>query len=147
MAEQLYKRILLPTDGSRYADKSEKHALALADAFGAEIIALSVAENAFPVNLSGKETVSEIHDLLERESLENLKRVEKLRDEEGYDVKITTKAAQGSPAKVILKTIEEEDIDLVVMGSSGKSGIDILLMGSVADKVVRSAKCSVLVIH
>ena len=79
--------------------------------------------------------------------MENLKKVEKLRDDEGLDVKITTKIAQGSPAKTILEVAEAEDVDLIVIGSSGKSGIDILLMGSVADKVVRSAKCSVLVVH
>ena len=147
MAEQLYKKILLPTDGSRYADKSEKHALSLAAAYGAEIIALSVVENTVPVNLTGKETVSEINELLEEETLSNLKKVESLRDEEGLDIKITPKLAKGSPAKAILKVADEEDVDLIVIGSSGKSGIDLLLLGSVADKVVRSAKCSVLVIH
>ncbi len=147
MAEQLYKKILLPTDGSRYADKSVKHALAIAAASDAEIIALSVIENSFPMNLSGRETVAEINELLEDETRANLKKVEKLRDDEGMDVKITTKIAQGSPAKTILEVAEAEDVDLIVIGSSGKSGIDILLMGSVADKVVRSAKCSVLVVH
>ena len=147
MAEQLYKKILLPTDGSKYADKSEKHALAIAAASGAEIIALSVVENSLPMNLSGRETVAEINELLNEETMANLKKVEKLRDDEGLDVKITTKIAQGSPARTILEVAEEEDVDLIVIGSSGKSGIDILLMGSVADKVVRSAKCNVLVIH
>ena len=73
--------------------------------------------------------------------------MERLRDEEGLDVKITTKVKEGSPARVILETIEEEDIDLVVIGSAGKTGIDKFLMGSVAEKVVKSAKCCVLVIH
>ena len=41
----------------------------------------------------------------------------------------------------------EENIDLIVMGSSGKSGFDRFIMGSVADKVVNSAKCAVLVVH
>ena len=147
MAEQLYKKILLPTDGSKYADRSEKHALAIASTSGAEIIALSVIENSLPMNLSGRETVAEINELLNEETMANLKKVENLRDEEGLDVKITTKIAQGSPARTILEVAEEEDVDLIVIGSSGKSGLDILLMGSVADKVVNSAKCAVLVVH
>ena len=61
--------------------------------------------------------------------------------------KIRTLVKEGSPARAILETIDEEDIDLVVMGSSGKSGIDRFLMGSVAEKVVKSAKCCVLLIH
>ena len=58
-----------------------------------------------------------------------------------------TVAAGGALVAGIKKSQEEEEIDLVVIGSSGKSGIDKFLMGSVADKVVKSAKCSVLVIH
>ncbi len=147
MSEQLYKRILLPTDGSKYSDKSEKHALALAAANNAEIIALSVVENSFSLNLPDSDTISEVNQLLKSETEKNLNKVERLRDEEGLDVKITKKVAEGSPARVILETIESEDIDLVVIGSSGKTGFDKFLMGSVAEKVVKSAKCSVLVIH
>lgn len=147
MSEQLYKRILLPTDGSKYSDKSEKHALALAAANNAEIIALSVVENSFSLNLPDSDTISEVNQLLKKETEKNLNKVERLRDKEGLDVKITKKVAEGSPARVILETIESEDIDLVVIGSSGKTGFDKFLMGSVAEKVVKSAKCSVLVIH
>jgi len=147
MSEQLYRKILLPTDGSKYSDKSEKHALALAAANNAEIIALSVVENGFSLNLPDTETISEVTQLLHEETMKNLNKVERLRDEENLDVKITKKVAEGSPAKVILETIEEEDVDLVVIGSSGKTGIDKFLMGSVAEKVVKSAKCCVLVIH
>ncbi|AMK14863.1 universal stress protein [Methanobrevibacter olleyae] len=147
MVEQLYKKILLPTDGSKYSDQSEKHALAIADVNDAEIIALSVIENSFFINLPDSETVSEVNNLLKKETEKNLNKVERLRDEEGLDVKITKKVAEGSPARVILETIEEEDIDLVVIGSSGKTGIDKFLMGSVAEKVVKSAKCCVLVVH
>ena len=147
MSEQLYKKILLPTDGSKYSDISEKHALSIAATNNAEIIALSVIENSFSVGLPDTETISEVNRLLKEENEKNLKKVERLRDECGLDVKITTKVKEGSPAKAILETIEEEDIDLVVIGSSGKSGIDKFLMGSVADKVVKSAKCCVLVIH
>ena len=147
MSEQLYKKILLPIDGSKYSDKSKKHALAIAASNNAEIIALSVIENSFSIGLPDSETISEVNRLLKEENEKNLKKVERLRDEEGLDVKITTKVKEGSPARVILETIEEEDIDLVVIGSAGKTGIDKFLMGSVAEKVVKSAKCCVLVIH
>ena len=147
MSEQLYKKILLPIDGSKYSDKSEKHALAIAASNNAEIIALSVIENSFSIGLPDSETICEVNRLLKEENEKNLKKVERLRDEEGLDVKITTKVKEGSPARVILETIEEEDIDLVVIGSAGKTGIDKFLMGSVAEKVVKSAKCCVLVIH
>ena len=147
MSEQLYKKILLPTDGSKYSDISEKHALAIAAANDAEIIALSVIENSFSIGLPDTETINEVNKLLKDENEKNLKRVKMLRDDEGVDVKIRTIVKEGSPAKAILETIDEEGIDLVVMGSSGKSAIDRFLMGSVAEKVVKSAKCSVLLVH
>ncbi|MBO7712949.1 MAG: universal stress protein, partial [Methanobrevibacter sp.] len=99
------------------------------------------------LGLPDTETISEVNRLLKEENEKNLRKVERLRDECGLDVEIRTLVKEGSPARVILETIEEEDIDLVVIGSSGKSGIDKFLMGSVADKVVKSAKCCVLVIH
>jgi len=84
--------------------------------------------------------------MLRKESEKNLEAVEKLKEKSNSDVKLTLKIAEGSPADVILETIENEKIDLVVMGSSGKSGFDRLILGSVAEKVVKAAECSVLVV-
>ena len=70
-----------------------------------------------------------------------------MKEECASDVKITLKVDEGSPAEVILEIIEKEDIDLVVMGSSGKTGFDRFIMGSVAEKVVKAAECSVLVVY
>ena len=55
--------------------------------------------------------------------------------------------AEGHPADVILEIAKEEDVDLIVMGSSGKTGLDRFIIGSVAEKVVKGAKCAVLVVH
>ena len=70
-----------------------------------------------------------------------------LLNESPNEINATLLVKEGSPATTILKTIEDEDIDLVVMGTSGKHGLDKLLLGSVAEKVVRNAKCAVTVIH
>jgi nucleotide-binding universal stress UspA family protein len=143
----MYKKILLPTDGSEYADKAEKHALFLADASGAEILALSVVENSYFAGLPSDDTIFHVNEMLKKETEKNLEKVEKMKEEVHSDVKITLKVKEGSPADVILETIDKEGIDLVVIGSSGKSGFDRFIMGSVADKVVKASKCSVLVIH
>ena len=140
----MYKRILVPTDGSEFAKKAQKHALFLAKVSGAEIIAVSVTENNF---VNGPPLVDEVYQLnqIQKErSEENLKEFDELNVD---DLKITHVIREGSPAKVILEVAGEEDVDLIVMGSSGKSGFDRFIMGSVADKVVNSAKCAVLVIH
>ena len=141
----MYKKILVPTDGSEFAKKAEKHALFLARASGAEIFAVSVTENNFVNGLPLDDEVYQLNQILKERSEENLKEFDELND--NNDLKITHVIREGSPAKVILEVAKEEDIDLIVMGSSGKSGFDRFIMGSVADKVVNSAKCAVLVIH
>ncbi|WP_461463338.1 universal stress protein [Methanobrevibacter sp.] len=142
----MYKKILLPTDGSKYSQNAEKHAIFLAEKTGAEILALSVIENNFSIGLPD-DTVDEINQLLKKETKENLGKVNDLKDQLDDNVKITSLIKEGSPAAVLLDVAEEENVDLIVIGSSGKSGFDRFLMGSVAAKVVKSAKCSVLVVN
>ncbi len=140
----MYKKILVPTDGSEFAKKAQKHALFLSKVSGAEIIAISVTENNFVNGLPLDDEVYQLNQILKERSEENLKEFDKLNEDE---LKITHIVREGSPAKVILEVAKEENIDLIVMGSSGKSGFDRFIMGSVADKVVNSAKCAVLVVH
>ena len=140
----MYKKILVPTDGSEFAKKAQKHALFLAKVSGAEIIAVSVTENNFVNGLPLDDEVYQLNQILKERSEENLKEFDELNKD---DLKITHVIREGSPAKVILDVVNDEDIDLIVMGSSGKSGFDRFIMGSVADKVVNSAKCAVLVVH
>ncbi len=140
----MYKKILVPTDGSEFAKKAQKHALFLAGVTGAEIIAVSVTENNFVNGLPLDDEIYQLNQVLKERSEENLKEFDKLNED---DIKVTHVIREGSPARSILEVAKEEDVDLIVMGSSGKSGFDRFIMGSVADKVVNSAKCAVLVIH
>ena len=140
----MYKKILVPTDGSDFAKKAQKHALFLSKVSGAEIIAVSVTENNFVNGLPLDDEVYQLNQILKERSEENLKEFDELNED---DLKITHIIREGSPARVILEVAQEEDVDLIVMGSSGKSGFDRFIMGSVADKVVNSAKCAVLVVH
>ena len=140
----MYKKILVPTDGSEFAKKAQKHALFLSKVSGAEILAVSVTENNFISGLPLDDEVYQLNQVLKERSEENLKEFDKINED---DLKITHIIREGSPARVILEVAREEDVDLIVMGSSGKSGFDRFIMGSVADKVVNSAKCAVLVVH
>ena len=140
----MYKKILVPTDGSEFAKKAQKHALFLAGVSGAEIVAVSVTENNFVNGLPLDDEVYQLNQILKERSEENLEEFDKLNED---DLKITHVIKEGSPARCILEVASEEDVDLIVMGSSGKSGFDRFIMGSVADKVVNSAKCAVLVVH
>ena len=140
----MYKKILVPTDGSDFAKDAALHALFLAKVSGAEIIALSVSENHFINGISVSEEIEQINQILTDRCKKDLKEFEDLNDD---GVKISSVIKEGSPAKTILEVAEEEDIDLIVIGSSGKSGFDRFILGSVSDKVVNAAKCPVLVVH
>ena len=139
----MYKKILVPTDGSEFAQKAEKHALFLAKTTGADIYALS--ENNFVNGLPLDDEVYQLNQLLKQRSEDNIKEFEEMDETSG--IKFHGIIREGSPAKTILEVAKEEDIDLIVIGSSGKSGFDRFIMGSVAEKVVNAAKCAVLVIH
>ena len=140
----MYKKILVPTDGSEFAKKAQRHALFLSKISGAKLIAVCVTENSFVNGLPLDDEIYQLNQILKERSEENLKEFDELNED---DLEITHVIREGSPARVILEVAEEEAVDLIVMGSSGKSGFDRFIMGSVADKVVNSAKCAVLVVH
>ena len=140
----MYKKILVPTDGSDFAKDAALHALFLAKVSGAEIIALSVSENHFINGISVSEEIEQINQILTDCCKKDLEEFEDMND---GGVKISSVIKEGSPAKTILEVAEKEDIDLIVIGSSGKSGFDRFILGSVSDKVVNAAKCPVLVVH
>lgn len=148
----MYQKILLPTDGSKFAEKAAKHAIWIASKSGAEIIVLNVIETSSLVGLPAEDLIVRIKEMLKEEGRRSLERISDLvkdtEEESGIqNMKITLKSEDGSPAESIMKTIENEDVDLVVMGTSGKHGLDRFLLGSVTEKVVRSAKCPVLAVH
>jgi nucleotide-binding universal stress UspA family protein len=93
------------------------------------------------------DVIVRIKEMLHEEASKSLENVSKLVEEYDEDIKITLRNEDGSPADVVLKTIKEEEIDLVVVGTSGKHGLDRFLLGSVAENVVRSSICPVLVVH
>ncbi len=149
----MYKKILLPTDGSEYANKAAKHAIWIASLNGAELIVLNVIETSSLVGLPAEDLIVRIKEMLKEEGrksldkISNLAKEGKIEDECHSEVKLNLKTEEGSPADIIIKTIQKEDVDLVVMGTSGKHGLDRFLLGSVTENVVRSAPCPVLVVH
>lgn len=144
------KKILLPTDGSENAHRAGEYAISEAD-LGADIIVLYVIDidylNALPQQDLRRKLEEGLKDEGKKE-IENFK--QKLEDTqcEGHckNVNLITMIKEGKPADVILKTIDEEGIDQVIMGKSGKHGIEKLILGSTTDRVVRGAKVPVNVI-
>ena len=149
----MYNKILLPTDGSKYAEKAAMHAIWIASKSGAQIIALNVVDTSSLIGLPAEDLTVRVTEILKTEAQKSLDKIENLIEEFKKEEKITNdiklikESKDGSPADIIIKTVEEQGIDLIVMGTSGKHGIDRFLLGSVTEKVVRSANCPVLAVH
>ena len=141
----MYKKILIPTDGSEQAKKAAKHAKWIAKSGNSDILVLNVYETSSLNPIRSRELKKDMKKLWIDDARKNLEEVLKILN--GSNLKINSQVKEGRPAETILETINDEKIDLVVMGSSGKNAIDRIFIGSVAEKVVRSAPTSVMIVH
>lgn len=144
-------KILVPTDGSEEAERAGEYAISTADISGADIIVLYVVDVDYLNALPQQDLRNQLADQLKKEGKDAVEAFkEKIEDKkcQGYckNVNFITMIKEGKPADVILKTIDEEGIDQVVMGKSGKHRIEKFIIGSTADRVVRGAKVPVNVV-
>jgi nucleotide-binding universal stress UspA family protein len=141
----MYKRILLPLDGSDVAEQAMPHAVTQAQLCGAELILLRVLEPFIHVRGLSAADLARIREQSEEWASEYLDVVAKPLQEEG--VTVLKAMTEGRPHAVILQYAEEHDVDLIVLCSRGRSGVSRWLMGSVADRVVRGATVPVLLVR
>jgi nucleotide-binding universal stress UspA family protein len=142
----VYKRILLPLDGSSLAEKALPHALAQAECFAAELILLRVVEPILPTEtVVPREAIRRAEERTKALAQDYLERVAAQVRERGIPVQTVT--IEGFPRKQIVQFAEENQIDLIVLCTRGRSGISRWLMGSVADRVVRGASVPVLLVQ
>jgi len=138
-------RILVAVDGSACADNAFVSAVELAKKFGSKLYAICVVHAPSMLGVD-KETVRALEGQLQVEASLTLSRYYTLAKSK-YGIEIETILAQGHPSRVIVDTAKAKDIDLIVIGSRGLSGIKGLFLGSVSHDVVRSAKQPVLVVR
>ncbi|MGZ7108707.1 MAG: universal stress protein [Methanobacterium sp.] len=143
-------KILLPTDGSENAHRAGEYAISNAE-LGADIIILYVINTDHLDVLHQRDLREHMRKELASDGkriINNFKQEIEDRQCQGQckDVNIITLIKEGKPEDVILRTIDEEDIDQVIMGKSGKSGLDKLYVGSTTERVVRNSNVPVNVI-
>ncbi len=141
----MYRRILIPTDGSEVAEKAAGHGVELAKALGSEVYALYVIDISAFTGIPAEAAWESMRFLLEEEGKKALNAVKKLCEEHGVKYELLMK--EGRPAEEIVSAAEEVGAELIVMGTSGRTGLDRFLLGSVAEKVVRISSCPVMVVH
>ncbi len=126
----------------------------LAQLMGARVLLTYVVEREVPLLISEGivlpkvelEKFEEMYRLLEEKSREKVEAAAQKMVQE-WNVDAEPVVLMGEPFDMILEKAEEEKVDLIVVGSHGKKGIERLLLGSVSEKVARKAKCSVLVVR
>jgi len=138
----MYEDILVPTDGSAGASAALAEAIELAGEFDATVHSLYVVDMASVGTEVGTVDLVESFERMGEEATEAA--AARARD---AGVAATGAVATGSPHSEIVDYVDEAGIDLVVMGTHGRTGLERYLLGSVTEKVVRTADVPVLTVR
>lgn len=137
---QNVRTILHPTDFSEPSKAAWQMACALARVYGARLVALHVV---YPVTVAYGEVIPT--EAVEQQVASGRDALEQLQPTE-VGLTVEKRLETGDPVEVILRVAQELPADLIVVGSHGRTGLARLLMGSVAEQIVRKAPCPVLVV-
>lgn len=142
----MYRKILVPLDGSKTAEGVLPHAKALAYSEGAQLILLTVAANpALDYAFSDPGIAQRAEEEEQSRSKKYMAQVETDLKAAGFKVSVVLRV--GAVADVILRTAEELQADVIAMSTHGRTGPARWLLGSVAERVVRSSKVPVMLIR
>ena len=138
----MYEQILLPTDGSEGTRGAVEHAINLATTYDATLHTIYVVDTNVGIDASVPGTLDTLEEAGEN-AIDDV-----IQQAEAAGVKTTEGVvAQGTPHQAILDYIDEHDIDFVVMGTHGRTGLDRYLLGSITEKVVRLSDAPVLTVR
>lgn len=139
------KRILVPTDFSEHGKTALRYAVEFANQFGASVDLMHVIDS---VPAGALLSYRPIEDL--RVSMQNHaeSEMEKLHDEwSEYSFPVNRVIVQGHPFVEIVRHAREKESDMIIMGTHGRGAIAHMMLGSVAEKVLRKAPCPVLIVR
>lgn len=138
------ERILLATDGSTRAEGAEPYACKLAESWGATLTVVSVLE--FAPGLDPEYPVCRLYLAeLMMQATEGLARLKARAADRG--IAIRTRIETGIPSEQVLAAAAAEDAELIIVGTTGKSGLAHVLLGSTAERIIRTAPCPVLAVR
>jgi len=136
-----HERMLVAVDGSKYSEMALTQAIHIAKTCRSSLFAISVI-SLYPETLARAPVLVET---MERETREILERAKNQAAKENVPCE-TIVHEGGQPHEFIVKEAKEKKIDLIVMGTHGRTGLKKLLMGSVTERVIGHAPCAVLVV-
>jgi nucleotide-binding universal stress UspA family protein len=141
----MFTKILVAIDGSEISKRSLQMAIDEAKAWDAKLHAIYVIETGMLSSVPVDNTLEVIYSLLENEGARIMEESQKSASDAG--IALETHIKQGHAGNEILKLAEEMEVDLIMLGSHGKSDIDRLLIGSVTTYVVRHSSITTLVVR
>ena len=140
----MFDKILLPTDGSEFSEHEVERAIKILSEDG-EIIILSVVTKLSPrAPFQRRKDVDAMNKSFLEEAHANVDRMARKFDQR---VKVRKMVVEGLPSDEIVAVAEKEDVDLIIIAASGKSGLHKFIIGSVAERVLKSTERDVLLIH
>ena len=145
MTSEFYRNIVIATDGSENNKRAISHGIEIAKLSGATVHALYVVDTSAFSSIPMDAGWEEMYEILKREGEKAVFEVKELGEAPGVEVREVL--LEGHPSNEIINFAENNNADLIVMGTLGKTGLDRFLMGSVAEKVIRGSKVPVLVVR
>lgn len=137
--DQMYQNILVPTDGSDRADLALDHAIAIASAFDGTIHAMSIDDGA---GSAKRDQLRSDSEELAEEATEDA-----ARKAEANDVPVTISVQSGSVEQGITRYAEDTNIDLIIMGTHGRTGLKDIILTSVAEETVKKSPVPVMTVQ
>ena len=142
------KRICVPVDFSESADHALQYGITLAERFGASLHLLHVVQDIGPFvgdsSQLGAVSTIELVESIQRDAERELA---KIPAGAGAELEVVRKVIIGNPAATIHRYAKEQEIDLLILATHGRTGLSHFFIGSVAERVVRTAPCPVLTVR
>jgi nucleotide-binding universal stress UspA family protein len=148
-----FKKIMIATDGSECSRLVADKGIELARLSGGTVYAVYVVSTAYLLSMDGdyfspmsvNPYWESIHEALKNQGKKAVNDVKVLGEMKG--INIESVLLEGNPSDELIRYAEEEKMDIVIMGTLGKTGLDRLLLGSVAENLVRHSKVPVMVVR
>ncbi|MEW6570739.1 MAG: universal stress protein [Nitrospirota bacterium] len=135
------EKLLVATDGSIFSESAIRAAINLARTCSSKLIAVSVVKT----NVEFEDLVPKIIEKAEKEAREHLESVRSRASKEGVDCEIVVHRGE-EPFQNIIDDAARNQVDMIIMGTHGRTGLKRLMMGSVTARVIGHAPCKVLVV-
>ena len=140
----MLSKILVPVDGSENSLRALDHAIYLAKKTGANITAMNVIENPPTVYVESQKLLNDLLAKFREESANVLDKCKQIAEKS--DVKIETVIGEGDAASSITGYAQKGDFDTIIIGRRGLGRFKEMVLGSISNKVLHHAKCSVMIV-